>query len=124
LWSSCLSDYQHFGGSRCDLPLRWTAKHSTLYRKDFELVTKLKLRAFRTGVEWARIEPKEGVIDKEAVEFYHTYFSVLRQKGVKTFVTLHHFTNPSWTHDHGGWLSEKIVEKFVEYVNFACMPSQ
>jgi len=118
LWSACLSDYQHFGGSRCDLPLRWTAKHYTLYRKDFELISKLKLRAFRTGIEWARIEPKEGVIDKEAVKFYHDYFSALRQKGVKTFVTLHHFTNPAWIHDHDGWLSKKIVEKFVEYVNF------
>jgi len=118
LWSTCLSDYQHFGGSKCDLPLIWTAKHSTLYRKDFELISKLKLKAFRTGIEWARIETKEGVIDKEAVKFYHDYFSALRQKGVKTFVTLHHFTNPAWIHDYGGWLSEKMVEKFVEYVNF------
>ena len=118
LWSACLSDYQHFGGSKCDLPLIWTAKHSTLYRKDFELIAKLKLKAFRTGIEWARIEPKKGVIDKEAVKFYHDYFSALRQKDVKTFVTLHHFTNPAWVHDHGGWLSEKTVEKFVEYVDF------
>lgn len=118
LWGACLSDYQHFGGSRCDLSLRWTAKHSTLYRKDFELISKLKLKAFRTGIEWARIEPKEGVIDKEALKFYHDYFSTLRQKECKTFVTLHHFTNPSWIHDHGGWLSENTVEKFLEYVDF------
>ena len=118
LWSTCLSDYQHFGGSRCDLPLRWTAKHFTLYREDFELIARLRLRAFRTGIEWARIEPKEDIIDKEAVKFYHDYFSALRQKGVETFVTLHHFTNPAWIHDHSGWLSEKMVEKFVEYVDF------
>lgn len=118
LWGACLSDYQHFGGSKCDLPLLWTAKHSTLYREDFELITRLKLKTFRTGIEWARIEPKEGVIDKEAVKFYHNYFSALGQKGVKTFVTLHHFANPVWIHDHGGWLFEKIVEKFVDYVDF------
>jgi beta-glucosidase len=118
LWSACLSDYQHFGGSKCDLPLIWTAKHSMLYQKDFELIAKLKLKAFRTGIEWARIEPKEGDIDKEAVKFYHDYFNALKQKEVKTFVTLHHFTNPAWIHDHGGWLSKKIVEKFVEYVDF------
>jgi beta-glucosidase len=71
LWGACLSDYQHFGGSICDLPLRWTAKHSTLYQEDFELIPRLKLKAFRAGIEWARIEPKEGVIDREAVKFYH-----------------------------------------------------
>jgi len=118
LWGACLSDYQHFGGAICDLRLRWTAKHSTLYRQDFELIPKLKLNAFRTGIEWARIEPKEGVVDRGAVEFYHDYFTVLRKKGIKTFVTLHHFTNPAWIDDYGGWLSEKIVEKFVEYVDF------
>jgi len=118
LWGACLCDYQHFGGSICDFPLIWTAKHFTLYREDFELLRKLKLNAFRTGIEWARIEPKEGVVDRGAVKFYHDYFRALRKIGVKTFVTLHHFTNPTWVHDHGGWLSEKIVEKFVKYVDF------
>jgi len=118
LWGACLCDYQHFGGSRCDLPLRWTAKHSSFYRKDFKFIPWLGLNAFRTGVEWSRIEPKENFIDKKAVKFYHNYFTALRQMGVKTFVTLHHFTNPAWVHDHGGWLSGKIVEKFIAYVDF------
>jgi len=113
-----LCDYQHFGGSKCDLPIRWTAKHSIFYRQDFEFIPKLGLRAFRTGIEWARIEPKENSIDKEAVKFYHEYFRALRRTGVKTFVTLHHFTNPAWIHDHEGWLSNKVVEKFGKYVDF------
>lgn len=121
LWGACLCDYQHFGGSKCDLPLRWTAKHSQFYQKDFEFIPKLGLNAFRTGIEWARIEPKEGFIDKGAVKFYHNYFTALRQTNVKTFVTLHHFTNPPWIHDYGGWLSKKTIEKFVSYVDFVSL---
>lgn len=118
LWGACLCDYQHFGGSKCDLPLRWTARHSQFYKEDFKFIRQLGLNAFRTGIEWARIEPRENFIDKEAVKFYHDYFTALREEGVKTFVTLHHFTNPVWIHDYGGWLSKRTVEKFAAYVDF------
>jgi beta-glucosidase len=72
----------------------------------------------RTSIEWARIEPKESKIDKNSVRFYHEYFSKLKKIGATTIVTLHHFTNPKWVHNYGGWLSEKTVEKFLRYVDF------
>ncbi|MGQ9623960.1 MAG: hypothetical protein ACUVT9_01160, partial [Candidatus Bathycorpusculaceae bacterium] len=48
LWGACLSDYQHFGGTKCDFPLTWAAKHIIFYQEDFKLLTKMKLNAFRT----------------------------------------------------------------------------
>jgi beta-glucosidase len=116
LWGSAICDYQAFGGAVCDLPLRWTARHMDYYKQDFKLILKMNHNAWRTSIEWARIEPKEGEIDKKAIKFYHNYFSELRKTGLKTWVTLHHFTNPKWIHDQQGWLSQKIVKKFVEYV--------
>jgi beta-glucosidase len=117
LWGSCICDYQAFGGAECDLPVRWTARHIDHYQEDFNLLSmNLHQNAFRTSVEWARIEPKEGKINKEALAFYHKYFTALRKTGVKTYVTLHHFTNPKWIHEKGGWLSRNIVKKFSEYV--------
>lgn len=117
LWGSCVCDYQAFGGVECDLPLRWTARHIDHYAEDFELVSKkLNHNAFRTSIEWARIEPKKGKIDKDAISFYHKYFTALRKTGLKTFVTLHHFSNPKWIYEDGGWLSKNVVKKFSEYV--------
>ncbi|MEM2135136.1 MAG: family 1 glycosylhydrolase [Candidatus Jordarchaeaceae archaeon] len=116
LWGSAICDYQAFGGARCDLPLRWTAKHVEHYREDFQLLLKMNHNAWRTSIEWARIEPEEGKISRDAIKFYHNYFSELRKTGLKTWVTLHHFTNPQWIHEHQGWLSKKVVKKFVEYV--------
>jgi beta-glucosidase len=117
LWGSCVSDYQAFGGAECDLPVRWAARHIDHYMEDFDLLSKkLHHNAFRTSIEWARIEPKEGKISKEAFAFYQKYFSALRKTGVRTYVTLHHFTNPKWIHEQGGWLSKKIVKKFSQYV--------
>lgn len=118
LWGSGICDYQTFGGVECDLPVRWTARHIHHYQEDFNLVSKnLHQNAFRTSIEWARIEPKEGEINKDAFAFYHKYFTALRKTGVKIYVTLHHFTNPKWIHEQGGWLSKKIVKKFSEYVD-------
>ena len=116
LWGSCICDYQAFGGAECDLPLRWTARHVDHYKEDFQLVLRMNHNAWRTSIEWARIEPREGEISRDAINFYHNYFSELQKTGLKTWVTLHHFTNPRWIHDHGGWLSQRVVKKFVEYV--------
>jgi len=118
LFGAGICDYQHFGGSTCDLPSIPAAKHALYYEQDFKLLEKLKLNAFRTSIEWARIEPEEKKIDENSVKFYHEYFSKLKKTGAKTIVTLHHFTNPKWVHNYGGWLSGETVEKFVKYVDF------
>jgi len=120
LFGGGISDYQHFGGTKCDLPEIPAAKHAQYFEDDFRILEELGLNAFRTTIEWARIEPSEGKIDKESVEFYHEYFSRLKKIGITTIVTLHHFTNPKWIHKYGGWLSEKTVTKFLEYVDFVC----
>jgi beta-glucosidase len=117
LWGSCVSDYQTFGGSECDLPCRWGARHFDHYPEDFELISSsLHHNAFRTAIEWARIEPKEDKIDKDAISFYHNYFESLRKTGMKTFVSLHDFSNPMWVQEQGGWLSKKTVDKFSKFI--------
>lgn len=120
MFGSGISDYQHFGGSKCDLPEIAASKHFKHFENDFSILRSLGLNAFRTSIEWARIEPKEGEIDRNAVNFYHKYFSNLKQTGVSITATLHHFTNPKWIHKYGGWLSERTVTKFLDYVELVC----
>lgn len=119
LFGASISNYQHFGGLICDLPLIDAAKHSIYYEVDFKILRELGLNAFRTGVDWARIEPEEGRIDEDAVRFYHKYLSKLKETGVTTIIDLYHIGNPRWIHEHGGWTSKEIVEKFLQYVDFA-----
>jgi beta-glucosidase len=119
LFGSNVSDYQHFGGSECDLPKIYSVNHKKFYASDFQFIDKVGLSAFRFNIEWARIEPKENFVDKNAIDFYHNYFSELKKHNVKTFVTLHHFTNPGWIHGYGGFASQHIKDKFLDYVNLA-----
>jgi beta-glucosidase len=39
----------------------------------------------------------------------------LRGLGMEPMVTLHHFTNPLWLADRGGWESSEVVDRFRRY---------
>jgi len=121
LWGSAITDYEVFGGAESDLPIRWTSRHVDHYAEDFDLIrNKLHHSAFRTAIEWARIEPKEGRINKDAICFYHKYFDSLKKTGMTTFVALQDSTNPMWVQEQGGWLSRKTVDRFSRYVELVC----
>lgn len=116
LFGACLSDYQHFGRTVCDLPPTDGARHIERFREDFDLAKKLGLSCFRSGVEWSRVEPRQGEFSKDALAFYREYYSELSSRGLKVFATLHHFTNPPWIHGLGGWLSRQVGAEFLKYV--------
>lgn len=119
LFGASISNCQHFEGLISDLPLIDAVKHLTHYEADFKIFKDLGLNAFRTGVDWARIEPEEGKIDQNAIRFYHEYLSKLKKTRVKTIIDLYHIGNPVWIHKHGGWKSKEMVEKFLQYVELA-----
>lgn len=90
-----------------------------MYEEDIDLVCKLGHQAFRTSVEWSRIEPAEGEFNLEATEHYIKLFSKLKERGIKTFATLIHFTVPQWFAAKGGFKNAenlKYFERYVEYI--------
>jgi len=91
-------------------------EHYTRYEADFDLAVELGHSAHRLSVEWARIEPEPGKFDAERIAHYVAVLSALKARGLKSFVTLHHFTNPGWLADRGGWLAPAVAKMFEEYV--------
>ena len=89
-----------------------------LYKTDVDLVGNLGLQAFRTSIEWSRIEPSEGHFDMDAVEHYISFFSLLKEKGIKTFATLVHFTVPYWFLKKGSFGSRDNLKYFERYAEF------
>lgn len=85
------------------------------YEEDFKLAKKLNQNAIRISVEWARIEPQEGVFDQKEIEHYQKVLQSAQEQGLKTYVTLHHFTNPIWFSKLGGWTSMKSAFYFARY---------
>jgi beta-glucosidase len=86
-----------------------------LYRTDIDLVAGMNLTAYRFSVEWARIEPSEGVFDEAMLDHYEAMVDYCREKGLKAIVTFNHFTAPSWFAAKGGWLAPDAPELFGRY---------
>ncbi|ACB39666.1 family 1 glycosylhydrolase [Pyrobaculum neutrophilum] len=113
---AAVSPYQHFGFCRCDLPDEPGAHHLLFYEEDLDLARRLGLDAFRTGVEWALVETREGEYNRESIRLFSDYLASIKRRGLKTWVSLHHFTNPRWVWKHGGWESRHVARRFVQYV--------
>jgi len=86
------------------------------YEEDFDLAKAIHGNAHRFSIEWSRVEPQEGEFSEEAIEHYRKVLQVLRTRGLEPFVTLHHFTNPLWFANKGGWRNKKAPEYFERYV--------
>src|SRR5690242_11323289 len=67
--------------------------------EDLVLVEDLALDSYRFSIEWARIEPVRDQIDEAAIQHYRTQLEVMRTRGIRPLVTLHHFSNPVWVAD-------------------------
>lgn len=85
------------------------------FRDDIDLVAELNCQVFRLGVEWSRIEPREGFFDEDAIFQYKEILHYAKSKKLKIFLTLHHFTNPLWFHEKGGFFSKKSSFFFSRY---------
>jgi beta-glucosidase len=131
LWGAATSAYQVEGGSQ---PNNWTAWESELgrifrdqragracdwwsgrYVDDFDRAADLHHNAHRLSVEWSRVEPERGKFDGEALDHYNAVIAALRERGLEPMVTLHHFTNPLWVEEMGGWTNGETVRRFERF---------
>ena len=93
-------------------------RHYQRFDSDFALAAGDGHHAHRLSLEWSRIEPERGRFDAAEVAHYHAVFASLRGHGLRPIVTLHHFTNPLWIADRGGWEHRDTVDRFCEFVRF------
>lgn len=83
-----------------------------------ELITRLKesgFKDYRFSVEWSAIFPEKGVFFQEAMDKYVYICKRLLQEGIEPVVTLHHFSDPIWFKDQGGFEREENIEDFVAF---------
>jgi beta-glucosidase len=128
LWGAATSSHQVEGDNRWSdwweyeqsgrLPHRSgeACRHYELYEQDFDLARSWGHNAHRFSIEWSRIEPSEGKWNHDAVEHYRAVIQALKKRGLEPVVTLHHFTNPAWFTQRGGWLRRDSAAVFARYV--------
>jgi beta-glucosidase len=140
LWGTSTSAYQIEGGNHNDWsewessPRRrsWLARKKknpadytsgqacdsyNRYVEDFDLVKKLNNNAVRLGIEWSRIQPKRDTWDVDEINHYRDVLKTAHEHGLKTIVTLWHWTNPTWLQHEKGWLNKRVVQYFGDYTD-------
>ena len=91
----------------------------TRYANDFALLSNLGLTHHRLSLEWARIEPSEGVYYQQAISHYRDMLIAANSAGIQPWVCLHHFTLPKWFADLGGFLvNNNRVTYWTRHVDF------
>jgi beta-galactosidase len=128
-------------------PSQWKS-----YRRDIALARRtLNANAYRMSIEWSRIFPRstegattiaelDALADRAALAHYRAELNAIRAAGMKPFVTLVHFTLPTWLHDPiaaraafqgvgpddpppsgfgpAGWLDSRTPLEFAKYAGY------
>ena len=133
LWGTASSSHQCEGGNINNQWYRWEQQGHILTgeasgiadnwwenaERDFNLAEQMENNALRLSLEWSRIEPAEGRWDSAALDRYRQMLTNLRRRHMKPIVTLHHFTEPLWFADRGGFADEANIRFFVRYATYA-----
>jgi len=128
LWGTATASHQVEGGNTNNNWFKWeqeghSANNSGLacdwwggrWKEDFDRAAEAGHKAHRLSVEWSRIQPTPDRWDEEALGHYRTMLHGLRDRNITPMVTLHHFTDPLWLGELGGWETDAVVPLFEKY---------
>jgi len=100
----------HSSGLACDW---WGGR----WKEDFDRAAEGGQNAMRISIEWSRVQPAPDRWDEHALDHYRQMVRGLTERGLMPMVTLHHFTNPLWLEELGGWEDDQTPERFAVYVS-------
>jgi beta-glucosidase len=99
----------HKSGPACDW---WNGR----WREDFQRAAEGAQNAHRMSIEWSRIQPTPDRWDDGALNRYVDMVRGLSELNITPLITLHHYSDPQWFVEKGGWESESAVVYFEKYV--------
>lgn len=132
LWGAATSEYQVSGSSACphstwgsfeqeagrikegDLSQE-ACRHYDCGEEYISALKNLHCNAYRFSIEWSKYEPEEDEYDESVLEHYSQFVDKLLKAGITPMVTLHHFSEPQWFLDKGGFVEEENSKHFIEF---------
>lgn len=86
------------------------------WREDFHRAAEGYQNAHRMSIEWSRIQPAPDRWDEDALDRYIQMVRGLVELNMTPLITLHHYSDPQWFVDQGGWENETAAGYFEKYV--------
>lgn len=132
LWGTATAAHQVEGGNTNNNWSRWEetpgriihGQHSGeacgwwsgRWQEDFQRAKDSGQNAHRLSIEWSRIQPAPDAWDDAALDKYADMLRWLVNHDMTPMVTLHHFTDPLWLADRGGWENPETPALFAAFV--------
>lgn len=88
------------------------------WKEDLTNAAQAGQNAHRFSIEWSRIQPSANAWDEKAMEKYRSMISGMRKLGLEPMLTLHHFTEPLWIYNKGGWENPETIDRFTTFVRY------
>ncbi len=86
------------------------------FRTDLALLAEWGFTDHRLSINWARIEPEPGVIDRDALAYHRDVLAAGRAAGLRMWVTLLHTALPAWLAARGGVLAPDFGTQWTRWV--------
>lgn len=128
LWGTAISSYQTEGNNSNTDWWEWERAGKTKeksgracdyynrFKTDHAYLSEIGIKAFRLSIEWGRVETEEGEFSEKELAHYRDVLLDLRERKIKTMVTLWWWTSPLWFSKKYGFHRKKSVELFTQYV--------
>jgi len=100
-------------------PSRDAANSFALWQTDLDLAKGLGLNTYRFSLEWARIEPEQGLFSAAMLDHYKAIIEGCRARGLTPMVTFNHYTAPRWFAAAGGWTNSESPTLFARFCDRA-----
>jgi beta-glucosidase len=92
-----------------------TTDHEKRIEQDVNIIASLAPH-YRMSMMWSKLQAKAfSEFDTEAVHDYRVLLEKLAARNVKIMMVVHHFANPKWFAQNGGWLNERNIAAFLDY---------
>lgn len=88
------------------------------HTQDLVMLKEVGINSYRTSFSWAKLFPSPNLINKKALDFYHSYLDEMIKNNFKVFMCLNHFDLPTWVVRMGGFENKKVAKHFLEYAKF------
>lgn len=88
-----------------------------LYKEDIQIMKKLRLNAYRFEINFSRVMPAPGIINKSAINHYKSLIDELNKAGIEPIPTLWHYTLPMWFYNIHGFERRENFSYFIKYID-------
>lgn len=99
-------------------PFRTGSKGYEHTEEDIALLKELGIDIYRFSISWARLYPNgdETQPDPEGIAYYDRVFHLVKQAGMKIFLTLTHYAMPvHLITAYGGWKNRTLIDLYVRF---------